>query len=331
MRDRKLEHIKIVLEKNVEPEGSTFDKYPLPYNALPDLNLKDINTEVTFLGKKISFPFIISSMTGGASFAKKINRNLAKAAEESKVGVGLGSMRIIFKHPESIKDFQVKKYCPSVPLFANVGLIQLNYDFGIDEIKKIIDVAEADAIFFHINHLQEAIQPEGDTDYKGLLKKFEKIIKKIEVPVFVKEVGSGIDYQTAKDLYNIGVNWIDVAGVGGTSWPLVEGFRGDLPLGELFSKVGIPTDEALQQCKKVKGLKLIAGGGIRSGLDIAKAILLGANMATAAKPLLDPALGSYRDVTQVLERFKSELKIAMYAAGAGDIRSLRKIKLSTYS
>lgn len=331
MKDRKLEHIKIVLEKNVEPSGSTFDKYCLPYNALPDLNLADVKTETELLGYKLSYPFLISSMTGGASHAKKINKNLAKAAEKVRVGIALGSMRVIFKHPEAIKDFQIKKYCPNVPLFANIGLIQLNYGFGLDEIKKVIEISESDGLFFHINHLQEAIQPEGDTNYKGLLKKLEEIIRKIETPIFIKEVGSGIDYETAKNLYEIGVKWIDVAGVGGTSWPLVEGYRGNLDLGQLFQSVGIPTDVSLRLCSTVKGLNLIAGGGIRSGVDIAKSIMLGARIATSAKPLLEPALASEHGVVNILEKYKHELTVAMFAAGAKDINSLSRMKLENLS
>jgi len=327
INQRKIEHIKIVLERNVEPVESQFNKYKIPYSALPELSMNNIDTSTIFFGKKLSFPFIISSMTGGPEKGTIINKNLAIAAEKAKVALGLGSMRVVIKNPESIRSFQVRKYCPSIPLFANVGIVQLNYGFGIDEFNKIIDIAQADGIFVHINHLQEVIQPEGDTDFSNLLAKLEKIIKKIKVPVLAKEVGAGIDKKTAKRLFEIGVKWIDVAGLGGTNWTLVEGYRDNLELGKLFAQVGIPTDKALSQCLQIKGLNLIAGGGLRSGLDIAKSIMLGAKLGAAAKPFLAPALASQKAVYEKLKKFKHELKITMFALGVKNINELKKKKL----
>lgn len=325
---RKLEHIKIVLEEKVEPTAPPFDKYILPYSALPEIDMNKIDISVKFLGFTLDFPFLISSMTGGPDKGKIINKNLAIAAEETKVAMGLGSMRVIIKHPESADSFQVKKYCPSIPLLANVGLVQLNYGFGLEEIKRIIDISEVDGLFFHINHLQEAIQPEGDTNYEDLIPKLAKIINKIKVPVIIKEVGSGIDYRTAKKLYDIGVKWIDVAGSGGTSWSWVEGYRRNDDLGHLFRAIGIPTDISLKECSKVKGLNLISSGGIRNGIDIAKSLMLGAKLAGVAKPLLSAALVSPEEVIQVINNFKRELIVAMFCAGAKDLKSLSKIKLS---
>lgn len=325
--NRKLEHIKIVLEQNVEPIPNVFDKYSLPYSALPEIDMDEIDTSFEFFRKKLSFPFLISSMTGGPQLGETINRNLAIGAQKAKVALALGSMRVIIKHPESAKSFQVRNLCPDIPLFANLGLIQLNYGFGIDEINKIIDITEVDGIFLHINHMQEAIQPEGDVNYKDLLPKLEKIINKIKVPVLAKEAGSGIDYKTAKRLYEIGVKWIDVSGLGGTNWALVEGYRGDLNLGELFGKVGIPTDKALIECNKIKDLNLIAGGGVRSGVDILKGMLLGAKLGTAAKPLLQPALESDEAVYNKLMSLNKEFRISMFAIGAKNIETLNKFKI----
>jgi isopentenyl-diphosphate delta-isomerase len=307
-----------------------FSKYKLPYTALPEIDLSEIDLSTQFMGSKISFPFIISSMTGGPEKGSIINKNIAIAAEKIGVPFGVGSMRVIIKHPESIASFDVKKYAPNVKLFANVGLVQLNYGFGIDEIKRIIDSIKADGIFFHINPLQEAIQPEGDTNYKNLIPKFEKLLKKINIPVIVKEVGTGIDYKTAKALKDIGVQWIDVSGHGGTHWGWVEGYRGDKDTGDLFKDVGIPTDVAIKDVSKIKDLNIIAGGGIRSGLDIAKSLVLGANMATSAKPFLKASLSSPEEVIKVLERYKKELQIALFSVGASNISELKKKKLIEY-
>lgn len=326
-RKRKSEHIKIVLNENVQPILSPFHKYVLPYKALPEINLNDIDTTIKFFSKKLSFPFLIASMTGGEEKGKQINKNLAIAAEESNVALALGSMRVTLEKPESLKTFQVRKYCPSIPLFANLGLVQLNYGYGADEINKIIDSIEADGIFLHINHLQEAVQPEGDTNFKGLMNKLEQVIKKVTRPILVKEVGAGIDDKTARRLYDIGVKWIDVSGLGGTSWTVVEGYRREDALGKTFGAVGIPTDEAIKKASIIKGLDIIAGGGLRSGIDIAKSISLGATMAAIATPLLKPALTSSQACIDYVNNLKRELNVAMFCMGVKNIDGLKKITL----
>jgi isopentenyl-diphosphate Delta-isomerase len=328
LQDRKLQHINIVKDEKVEPLPSFFDHIQLPYKALPEINMHDIDTSITFANKKLSMPFIISSMTGGEQNGRLINENLAIAAEEMQVALGLGSMRITLVKPESLHSFDIRKYCPTIPLFANIGLVQLNYGFGVEEINKIIDSIHADGIFLHINPLQEAIQPEGDTNFSNLIEKLEKIINKINGTVIIKEVGNGIDYQTALSLKQIGVKWIDVSGLGGTSWPWVEGYRRGDNLGELFSKVGIPTPEALQKLSKIDSLNLIAGGGIRSGLDIAKSIMLGAQLATAAKPLLEAALSNESECISFLKKTMHELKIAMFITGCKNIGELSNLQKS---
>lgn len=325
--DRKVQHIKIVLEEKVEPIESSFKKYRLAYKALPEIDKSEISTETIFLGKNLSFPFLIASMTGGADKAKDINKNLAIAAEKAKVALALGSMRAILKDPSTFSSFDVRKYCPSIPLLANMGLVQLNYGYGVKEINKLIDSIEADGIFLHINHLQEAIQPEGDTNFKDLISKLKQILPQIKKPVFIKEVGSGIDFETAKNLSDIGIQWIDVAGLGGTSWTSVESFRREDKIGFTFEEMGIETTESLIQLKDIKSLNVISSGGVRSGLDIAKSIALGAKLASLAKPLLKPALESSDAVYEEIMRFKQELEIAMFVTGAKDLESLAKVKI----
>jgi isopentenyl-diphosphate delta-isomerase len=327
INNRKLDHLNIVIGKDTEPYASSFDMFQLPYLALPELDLKKIDTSITFMGRKLNFPFIISSMTGGPDKGMTINRNLAEAAEQAKVGLGLGSMRVIIRKPEAKASFDVRKYCPSIPLFANMGLVQLNYGYGADEINRIIDAIDADGIFLHVNPLQEAIQPEGNTDFSNLLSKLEIVVKKVRKPIIVKEVGTGIDPVTAKRLREVGIEWIDVSGTGGTSWAWVEGYRRKDDLGHIFREEGVPTADCLMAARKIKGLNLIAGGGVRNGIHIAKSLALGAKLATAAKPLLKPALESTESALEVLNKLEKELRIAMFCSGAANLKQMAKIKL----
>lgn len=327
MLKRKLEHIRIVVEEDVEPVLNPFDNYRLPYLALPEIDMQAIDTGYEFLGYKLKFPFMVASMTGGPAKSGNINENLAKACNEAGVALGLGSMRVALKDAEAAKSFAVKQFCPDVPVIANLGLVQLNYGYGVNEINKLLDLSGADAIFLHVNHLQEAVQPEGDVNFAGLIAKLEKILPEIKKPVIIKEVGTGIDATTAKRLADIGVKWIDVSGMGGTSWTVVEAYRRQDDLGFVFAEEGIPTDEALLQCKEVKGVKLIAEGGVRTGLDIAKSIVLGAELAAAAKPLLSAALESSEACTKVLKRLEREFKVAMFTAGAVKVSDLKKMQL----
>jgi isopentenyl-diphosphate delta-isomerase len=332
VQQRKKDHIDICLNKNVEPykNHSIWSSWEIPYTAMPEVDLSKVDTSTTFFGWKISFPFIVSSMTGGEAHGREINENVAKACEAEGVPFGLGSMRIVNRYPSSAYTFDVKSFCPTTPMFANIGIVQLNYGFGPAEVNKIIKSVNADGLFVHLNHTQEACQPEGDTNFENLLEKFQALLPHIKVPVVVKGVGHGIERALVERFLEMGVSFVDVSGTGGTSWAWIEGRRQPYDreeenLGFLFRDVGIRTDVCLQQCRSLKanGLKLIAGGGIRNGLDIAKAICLGADYATAAMPFLAAALESSDAVRKVLQRMKREFQVAMFACGAKNVDQLR--------
>ena len=315
----------------MEPVPSVWEKYRLPYKTLPEINYAEIDTTINWLGKKLKQPLLISSMTGGVALAKTINHNAARVAEAAGVALGLGSMRILLKDKDLIETFKVRKLCPSVPLLANLGAVQLNYGVTADDINYLIDAVEADAIFLHLNALQEAIQPEGDTNFAGLFKKLELVIPKLERPVIVKEVGHGIDKATMKKLLTLPLGGIDVAGVGGTSWAWVEGYRRDDNLGEHFKAVGYPTDECLGFAKDLERpnpMNIIASGGIRSGADGAKSLMLGADLYAAAKPFLESAIDSPEALTTKLKNWQQELQTAMFAVGARNLSELKTIPLA---
>lgn len=345
---RKKDHINICLKQTVEPRKelpSIWNKYSLPYTALPEVDLSKIDTTCIFLGKKISFPFIISSMTGGEAHGRVINENLAKACEAENIPFGLGSMRVVNRYEAAAHTFDVKDFCPSVPMLANIGLVQLNYGFGAKEINRLVKRVNADGIFIHLNHTQELCQPEGDTNFEGLLEKLRQIIPEIKVPVLVKGVGHGIDYKSVKKLKEMGVKYIDVSGCGGTSWAWIEGRRhqctkAEENIGYIYRDIGIPTDVCLMEAaplgrkgsqgqsnKDVESLTLIAGGGIRTGVDVAKSILMGADYATAAMPFLAAAMESPEAVRSVIQRIRYEFVTALFTCGAKNLSAFQKMEL----
>lgn len=338
IQQRKKDHIDICLNKNVEPfkgKPSIFDKYALPYTSMPEVNLAAIDTRITFLKWDCSFPLIISSMTGGEAHGRTINSHLAKACEAEGIPFGLGSMRIVNRYPTSAHTFDVKEFCPSVPMFANIGLVQLNYGFGAKEINKIVESVKADGVFVHMNHTQEACQPEGDTNFENLFEKFVRIYPEIKVPVVVKGVGHGIERKWVEKFANMGIKVVDVSGTGGTSWAWIEGRRQkydqeETNIGYLFRDVGIPTDECLMESRDLAEsgrVQLMAGGGIRNGIDMAKCICMGAHYTTAAMPFLPAALESAEAVRAVIQRWKKEFRVAMFACGARNVEELRKMPL----
>ncbi len=333
---RKKEHLELCLdaESVAGPSATGFDRYHFTHNALPELDLDGIDLSATFLGKKLKAPLLISSMTGGFAVARKVNRNLAAAAQELGLAMGVGSQRVAIEEPSVADSFQVRDLAPDILLFANLGAVQLNYGYGIDQCRRAVEMIGADGLILHLNVLQEAVQPEGNRNFKGLTGKITEVCRQLEVPVVAKEVGSGISVDVAQRLARAGVRAIDVAGKGGTSWYAVEATRAakaGKPVDAAFADWGIPTEEALVTVRKaLPEMEMIASGGIRSGLDIAKAIALGGNIAALGQPLLAPALESPGKVVEFFRGILYELKVAMLCVGAGDLAALRRapIKLS---
>jgi isopentenyl-diphosphate delta-isomerase len=334
IENRKADHIRINLDEDVGFDRLTvgFERYRFIHQALPELDLKSVDLSTRLFNKRLNAPLLISSMTGGTEQAKQINLNLAKAAQQYGIAMGLGSQRAGLVRPETADTFKVRSVAPDILLFANLGAVQFNYGYGVDECKRVVDMIEADALILHLNPLQEAVQPEGDVDFSGLAKKIEAVCKSINVPVIGKEVGWGISEQAAKLLADAGVAAIDVAGSGGTSWSQVELFRAPDDLHKrvaaAFRDWGIPTSESIQMIKRAApNLPIIASGGIRSGIDIAKSIALGASIGGMAGPFLKSAVISSDAVMETLEETIRVLRIAMFAAGAGNVESLQKTPL----
>lgn len=260
-------------------------------------------------------------MTGGENKSKTINANLAIACEEMKVAFGVGSMRIALENADAAESFKVaRKYAPTTFIFANMGAVQLNYGKNIDDYKKVVDLVRADALYLHLNPLQEAIQPEGDTNWENLAEKITYLIGKIGIPVFIKEVGHGLNPETAKILIKAGAKGIDSAGVGGTSWAWIEGARAQNPnIQDWFKDFGYPTDyliPQIHQFTRSTNSLLIASGGIRNPIQGLKAHLLGADFYAVAQPFLAPALESPEAVIKQLQDWQQGLKIALFATGA---------------
>jgi isopentenyl-diphosphate Delta-isomerase len=332
-QQRKKEHLELCLDTGSVSArtGSGLDSYTFVHNALPDLDIDEIDTGTTFLGRRLKAPLLISSMTGGFSLARTVNRNLAAAAQELGLAMGVGSQRVAIEEPSTAGSFQVRDVAPDIVLLANLGAVQLNYGYGIDQCRRAVEMIGADALILHLNVLQEAVQPEGNRNFAGLTAKIAAICRELEVAVVAKEVGSGISAEVAVRLARAGVKAIDIAGKGGTSWYAVEASRAakaGQPVDVSFAEWGIPTDQSLIAVREVlPEMPLVASGGIRSGLDMAKAIGLGADMAALGQPLLAPALESAEKVVKSLRAIIYELKVAMLCAGARDLGALRRAPL----
>ncbi|MCQ6558538.1 type 2 isopentenyl-diphosphate Delta-isomerase [Paenibacillus mendelii] len=340
---RKGEHIRICLEEEVRGVGidTGFDGYRFRHLALPEIAFGDIDMSTSFIGKRMRTPLLISSMTGGTEEAFNINLRLAEAAEARGWAMGLGSMRAAIEHEELAATFRIRAAAPTIPVIANLGAVQLNYGYGVDQCRRAVELAEADALVLHLNSLQEVFQPEGDTNFRGLLERISDVCTHLDVPVGVKEVGWGIDGEAAAVLMDAGVSFIDVAGAGGTSWSQVEKFRSNDPLlaaaAEAFAGWGTPTAECVRDVRKtMPEACVIASGGLSSGIDAAKAVALGADLAGYGRSLLAGAAGARSGASiqpeslyTTLERIELELRAAMFSVGAETLAALRGSKRLT--
>lgn len=330
---RKADHIRICLQENVQFPSITngFEQYRFTHACLPEVNLDEIDLTTQFLGKSLNAPLLISSMTGGTEVAKTINYRLAEIAQHYKLAMGVGSQRVLIEKPEVADTFSVRAIAPDILLFANVGAVQLNYNYGLSQCLKLVEILEADALILHLNPLQECIQTGGDTNFKGLLDKINDLCQKIPVPIVAKEVGNGISAPMAQKLIEAGVSAIDVAGAGGTSWAMVESERAANPrqrqLGKTFADWGIPTAECVSGIREVApDIPLIASGGLRSGLEVAKAIALGADLAGLALPFLQAATESITALHELVDLLMAEISTVLFCTGNKNLLELRSSK-----
>ncbi|GJQ36091.1 MAG: isopentenyl-diphosphate delta-isomerase [Anaerolineaceae bacterium] len=327
---RKADHIKINLEQDVRSALTTgLENYRFIHEALPEVDVNRLDTSLNLFGKTLSSPILVSSMTGGTDEAETINLRLAEAAQEMNIAMGVGSQRAAIEHPEQARTFQVRRAAPDILLFANLGAVQFNYGYGIDECRKAVDMIQADALYLHLNPLQEAVQDAGDTNWVGIAKKIEEVCKKIEVPVIAKEVGWGISEKTAKLLADCGVSAIDVAGAGGTSWSQVEMHRAPdeftRQLAATFVGWGIPTSDSILNVKTVvPEMTIFASGGLKDGLDIAKCIALGATLGGMAGQFLKAAAVSSERAVEMMKLTKRQIEVTMFACGAESLTELAK-------
>ena len=333
---RKDAHLDVVLQREVGSAGVArgLGGYALEFDALPELDLDEVELGVTLLGKKLRAPILVGAMTGGTTRAGDINRKLARAAARVGVGMALGSQRAMIVKPELTRSFQVKDAAPDLPiLFGNVGAVQLNYGVGLDEIRGALEAVEADALNLHLNPLQEAVQPEGDTRFSGLGPKIAALADALHVPCLIKEVGSGISERTASKLAALPVAGVEVAGVGGTSWARVESHRA--PAGSVQAEVGrrlagfgVSTARSLLACRSRFGERVvIASGGIRTGLDAAVALALGADAIAFAAPLLEAATEGEDAIVHALETMIYELRVICFCTGSRDVAALRRVRV----
>jgi len=319
IENRKLEHIKICAEKDVGAHHNYWDDIALLHETIPKVDMEDVVLEVEFLGKKLNYPIIVDAMTGGHKIAKKINENIAKACEELGIGMAVGSQRGAIENPELEDTYSViAKY--EIPLrLGNLGAPQFALGYGEEEIKRAMEMIDAHALEIHFNYLQESVQPEGDTQVKNLRNKLRSLAQKY--PLIAKETGAGISKAAGEFFKDSGFKAIDVSGVSGTSFAAVEYYRGGKE-GLIFWDWGLPAPYSLIQLRDI-GIPLIGSGGIRNGLDAAKAIALGADVVGIAREILKPAMKSHKDVVKKLESIVKELRIAIFLSGASNVKEMQ--------
>ncbi len=329
---RKLDHLLIARDREVEAlRLNWLPQIHIPHDALPEMDLDQVNLETDFLGRTVAAPLIIEGMTGGHEAAERINRALASVAEEFRVAIGVGSQRAALEHPELVGTYRVaREEAPDVPLIANIGATHVTGERGLRNVQEVASMIEADAVAIHLNALQEVVQPEGDPAYAGVLAALRDLAREAGVPIVVKETGTGISGGTARAIERAGVYAIDVGGAGGTHWAIVEGLRYPqdhrlAPSPFRFATWGIPTPVSVAEVSSLTSrVKVIGSGGVRSGVDAAKVIALGAHMAGAALPFLRAFYRGGRDsLRDAMERFISELRWALFLAGCRTPAELR--------
>jgi len=330
IENRKSEHLRVCIEEDVEFQQLTsgLEKYRFTHCCLPELDRSDIELGTTFLGKSLKAPILISSMTGGTELAHLVNTRLATVAQRYGLAMGVGSQRIALEQPELAPTFAVRSLAPDILLLANLGAVQLNYGCGLEDCLKLVELLEADALILHLNPLQEWVQSGGDSNFKGLLAKIQQICAQLPVPVIAKEVGNGISAPMAKQLIEAGVAAIDVAGAGGTSWAKVESQRAkdnrQRHLGQVFADWGLPTAECITTIRSMNStIPLIASGGLKNGLDLAKSIALGADLGGLARPFLVAAIESEAAVDELVKFLIAELEIVLFCTGNPNLSALK--------
>ena len=331
---RKAEHIRINLERDVNGKNVSagFDAYTFVHRALPEIDLADVDTTLTLFGRRLQAPLLISCMTGGTPEASRINRRLAVVAAARGVAMGLGSGRAALEAPETIESFNVRAEAPDILLFANLGAVQLNKGYGLDECRRLVDLLHADVLVLHLNPLQEALQPEGDTCFGHLLARIAELCERADFPIVVKEVGWGIGPDEVRALFEAGAAAVDLAGAGGTSWSEVERHRIAEPwrarVAGSFSQWGIPTAQAIVEARRIAPEQtLIASGGVRTGLDVAKALALGADLVGIAGPFLRAADRGVDEALDLAAEYAETLRIVMFCTGARRLGDLRQGRL----
>ncbi|WP_010277438.1 type 2 isopentenyl-diphosphate Delta-isomerase [Paenibacillus senegalensis] len=328
---RKAEHIDICLHRDVASQGVTtgMENYRFRHSALPELDFSEIRLDTEFLSKPLRAPLMVSSMTGGTQGAASINRTIAQAAERRGWAMGIGSVRAAIEAEELTGTFRVRDLAPTIPVISNLGAVQLNYGYGVDHCRRAVELAEADGLVLHLNSLQEVFQPEGNTNFKDLLKRIEEVCRALTVPVGIKEVGWGISGEVAAQLFEAGAAFVDVAGAGGTSWSQVEMHRArdqvKAAAAHAFAGWGLPTADCIVEVRaRHPRQTIIASGGLHNGVDAAKSLALGADLAAFGRSVLASAVAAEESLNQLMEQLELELRIAMFGVGAANLKQLQK-------
>ncbi|MFQ6053285.1 MAG: type 2 isopentenyl-diphosphate Delta-isomerase [Candidatus Bathyarchaeia archaeon] len=334
IEERKQRHIRLSIEEDVQADiGTGFEDIRLIHRSLPEIDLEDVSTRVELFGRRLSAPLIISAITGGTDEAEEINATLASVAEELCIGIGVGSQRIAVENPSTEHTFRVvRDRAPSTLVIGNLGCPQLSLGWGAEEARRCVEMIEADALAIHMNPLQEAVQVGGETHYRGILGKVREVVDGVEVPVVMKETGCGIAFEEAVKLEEAGVSGLDVSGAGGTSWAAVEyhiarevGKRDQEALGRALWNWGIPTAISVVETSRSTELKIVASGGLRTGVEMAKAIALGADAVGMAKPFLQRAVEGPGALREHIRQIVREFRTVMFLVGARDVEELRQV------